>query len=123
MKDLKFISANADAAIVAPGIKSTARKGDKWFNDVKEGDIVNLMITENSKVFGRAVILGKRLDTFANVCTNALEDKNHGVIGLDTNDPARAASALASDLQAAYGELAADEPFTVLSFHMVNNID
>lgn len=106
---LLYISANSDVPFGR--VSSTARRGDKWFNKVGIGDLVNLQIT-GGETFGQAVIVEKELLPLGVVLENA--DHNH-VAFTRVDKHSSAAHALYSALRDCYGDdLNALELFTVL---------
>lgn len=100
---------------VVPGgrVTSTARKGRKWFDLVKVGDVVDLTVTETGECFGKAAVVCKELVTLRDVLENA--HHNHVAYGPKvTPDGCSARTVLASELYAAYGELNLPDEYTVL---------
>lgn len=107
---LLYIGANSDVPFGR--VSSTARRGDKWFNKVAIGDLVNLQVTETGETFGQAVIVEKELLPLADVLDNA--DHNH-VAFKNVDKHIASAQALYAALRDCYGsDLNALEPFTVL---------
>lgn len=103
MKEMLFLTANAVG--LSPGsVTSTARKGMKWADQAKVGDVVALMHAENRHVFGRAVISKLESSTFADVVARYRE--NH--------DTRMTPEGLQEALEGAYGKMDAQEPFTIV---------
>lgn len=118
--DLQFIKANA--TIPHGAIFSTARRGDKWWQQAKIGDVMNCVITESGQHFAQAVVVDKRLDTFGKVVANCIADNNHALPHDRSKlSDAEASAALERGLKAAYGaDLTPTEPFTVLKLVALN---
>lgn len=115
MQDLLYIKANA---VVPEGvISSTARRGVKWSEQAKAGDVVHLKVLESQVVFGQAAITKVEVMSYSDVIANARS--NHVLWKAGSTDE-NVAHVLAADLKAAYdpddkNPIKADEPFTVLS--------
>lgn len=110
MQKLYYISENGE--VPTGQVSSTARRGDKWFNQVEVGDVVALTVTETDKEFGEAAIVLKELATYADVLNNA---DHNSVAFYNYGDGATAAEKLDRALKAAYGpDLKPDDLFTIL---------
>lgn len=115
--DLLYLRSNY--GIPTGRVSSTARRGDKWYNQVDVGDIVNLRTTEDGDKIGEAVIVQKELVTLKDVLDNA--DHNHVAFSEEVNKHVGPAMALAGQLQAAYGtDLKLTETFSVLHILPLN---
>jgi hypothetical protein len=111
MYDLLYLADNANVPTDKP--TSTARKGEKWYRQVSTGDVVNLLITENLKNFGRAAIIKTELVTYKDVIDRAGE--NHVAYGAKVAKGRAAADVLAEELESAYGPNEPTDAYTILS--------
>lgn len=119
MQKLYYISENGE--VPTGHVSSTARRGDKWFNQVEAGDVVAMTVTETDKEFGEAVIVLTELATYADVLNNA--DHNH-VAFHDYGDGETAAEKLDRALKAAYGsDIQPGDLFTILHILPLNEPD
>lgn len=112
---LEYVAANK---FIPDGrVSSTARRGSKWWNKVRVGDVVDLTITETKAVFGQAVIVAIELLPLLAVLDNA--DHNHVAFEFPDQNPREK---LVDALTRAYGQnLEYDEAFTVLHILPLNN--
>jgi hypothetical protein len=119
VRDLFYVAGNA---FVPEGrVSSTARRGDKWMNQVNVGEMVNLKVTETGESFGVAVVVEKELVDFVDAIENA--SHNHTAFN-PKNTSLHPSTALYRELTEAYGDdLKADEPFTILHIIRITGID
>lgn len=104
-------------------VSSTARRGQKWWNLVAVGDVVLMANAVSGDPLGKAVIVAKELVTLEAAIENA--DHNHTAyneakLAAAGGGKDAASKVLLAELQAAYGDLRMDEPFTVLHILPLN---
>jgi len=101
--DMLFLRVNSNMPFGQ--ITSTARKGRKWFDKVKIGDILTLRYTEDNAEFGGAVVVKVELVSFGELI--ASEAENHAT---------QTGSDLRKDLLAAYGAECESDEWTMVHF-------
>ena len=99
-------------------ITSTARKGTKWYENAQTGDLLDLVVTETDKSFGRAVVIGTMVVPLSEVL--AKPQINHAFFDalLLKQNPT---DHLLKALEGAYGKLNDRDLFTVLHFLVIND--
>jgi hypothetical protein len=99
-------------------VTSTARKGTKWYERVTTGDLLDLVVTETDKPFGRAVVIGAMVVPLSEVLDKP--QANHSFVDAIVlrQNPA---DHLRKGLEKAYGKLSERDLFTVLHFLVVND--
>lgn len=98
---MDYISANA---FIPRGlVSSTARRGSKWFDTLRVGDVVRCMITGTPTTICRAVVTDLALTTFEAVLDSATD--NHVAFGRSPGDISvtQVRANLDHALRAAYG--------------------
>lgn len=108
---IQFLEANS--AFPGGRVSNTVRLGDKWFNQVEVGQVLDLVKTETGEVFGRAVVVSKALEPLEEVLLWHAED-NHATTSMSlTGEWAR--NELVAALKRAYPvERLLDSKFTIL---------
>ncbi len=113
--NMLYLKQNAD--IPSGRVTSTARKGIKWSNFARVGDVLSLRYTEGNEEFGKAVVTGVSLMSYEEILDRA--DENHtGQRPLAAGKTAR--QVLAEELAAAYGPTADSDVYTQVSFVRIN---
>lgn len=110
VQKLYYIAGNA---FVPEGkVTSTARRGSKWFDQIKVGEMVNLSMTETDESFGLAIVVHKELIPYITVLDEA--DHNHVADNPKWSGTPNK-KALAAELRSAYGDdITPGDLFTVL---------
>lgn len=120
MHKLYYIEANRD--IPHGVVTSTARKGTKWNEQVKIGDVVELAITGTEESLGRAVVVLTEQTDFREVLNNARH--NHVAFNQDGSAIDAPVSVvrrkLYDALTEAYGDITHEDKFTILHILPLN---
>jgi len=120
---LQFVPGN-DEFPASGVLTSTARRGDKWFNKAKPGELLDLMLVkndENVRRLGQAVVIGVELTSLEAILEDAAS--NHAIQAADFNlSPSEKRKLLADALERAYGPLESTEVFTKLSFMILEGM-
>lgn len=109
-----YLESNSD--IPRNVVTSTARKGRKWFDKVKPGDLLELRTTEGGRVLGTAAVVVVERATYLDVLMRA--DENH--TGQRPGLLADPRDVLADELTAAYGAINPTDEFSMVHFVVLN---
>lgn len=116
---MQFLESNAK--LPRGVVFNTVRHGEKWAQQAKVGDVLNLEVTESGHALGHACVVA--LETFPGLdatCEYAAAG-NHENIGPETTDThAGQVAALKSALQRAYPRAADQDMWTVVTLVCMN---
>lgn len=104
--DMQYIASNA--TLPRGQVFSTARKGDKWYNQANVGDVLDLTDTVSGNKFARAVVVDKQLGTREQALSEA---------GLNS---AGNRTALNEQLIAAYGFGMPQDIYSIIGLLIIN---
>lgn len=96
-------------------IATTARKGAKWAEQARPGDVLDCRITKTNELFAQVAVVRIQVTDYAGVLNDASD--NHATT---TNDTRAARLNLEGALTSAYGPLSPGEVFTKIHFIPLN---
>jgi hypothetical protein len=108
--DLLFLKENAH--IPHNVVTSTARKGRKWFDQAKVGDVLMFRTTEDKALFGAGVVVRRELVRWSELLDRHQE-----------NHDGRGRQPLERALRAAYGDGCENDYWTMLFFVRLTSPD